>query len=43
MIIGMGMIGDFPSPLDCFPSVIPLDWALFCVKDVCPIGGGGLV
>jgi hypothetical protein len=31
--------GDFPSPLDFVPPITPLDWALFCVKDVCLVVG----
>jgi hypothetical protein len=26
--------GDVSSPLGIFPLVTPLDWALFCVKDI---------
>jgi len=25
------------SPLGIFPLVTPLDWGLFCVKDICPV------
>lgn len=34
---GYGDIGDFSSPLGIFPVVTPLEWALFCVKDIVPV------
>jgi hypothetical protein len=34
-----GEHGDFPSPLAIFPPVTPLDWALYCVKDICLLVG----
>jgi hypothetical protein len=34
-----GEDGDFPFPLGVFPPAMPLDWALGCDKDVCPVVG----
>lgn len=35
----VGEEGDFPFPLDVCPPVTPLDWALYSVKNVCPVVG----
>jgi hypothetical protein len=34
-----GEDGDFPYPLRVFSPATPLDWALGCDKDVCPVVG----
>ena len=32
-----GEVGDFSTPLGIFPPVTPLEWAIFCVKDIGPV------
>jgi hypothetical protein len=34
-----GEDGDFPYPSSVFSPAMPLDWALGCDKDVCPVVG----
>jgi hypothetical protein len=31
--------GDFPFPMESFPPVTPLDLALFCAENICPMVG----
>jgi len=32
-------VRNFPSLMETFPPVTPLDWALFCVENICPVVG----
>ena len=33
-----GKDGGFSSPKGIFPPITPLDWAIYCVKDICQLG-----
>lgn len=35
----MGGGWGFPLPCGDFPAVTPLDWALFCVENICHVVG----
>lgn len=37
----VGEDADFPSPMETFHPVTLLDWALFCVENICPVVGVG--